>query len=144
MTVSGHSGISSSASSATAAPVTSQEDIIMDEPVGSPHYGTVPSQPGRTSDPDGSFLISQAGTLSPMQDDSWTSSDEKDSGDRRMDEQIEEEKGTKSRDLARTSTNMSIAETLSLPQEILFVFVICLAQLFTRTSLTYTAVKSAT
>lgn len=144
MTVSEHGGVSSSASSATAAPVTNRENIIMDEPVGLSRDDAVPSQSSRTSDPDGSFLVSQAGTLSPMQDDSWTSSDEKDSGDRRMDEQVEEEKGTKSRDLARTDTNMSIAETLSLPREILFVLVICLAQLFTRTSLAYTAVKSTT
>ncbi|KAI1642470.1 major facilitator superfamily-domain-containing protein [Daldinia loculata] len=135
MTVSEHGGVSSSASSATAAPVTNRENIIMDEPVGLSRDDAVPSQSSRTSDPDGSFLVSQAGTLSPMQDDSWTSSDEKDSGDRRMDEQVEEEKGTKSRDLARTDTNMSIAETLSLPREILFVLVICLAQLFTQSGL---------
>ncbi|KAI1798629.1 major facilitator superfamily domain-containing protein [Daldinia bambusicola] len=88
-------------------------------------------QSGNTSDRDGSFLISQAGTQS-IPDDSWTSSDEKDGGKMREDEQAEEEERTRSRDLARTNTNKSIAETLSLPREILFVFIICLAQLFTQ------------
>ncbi|OTB11846.1 hypothetical protein K445DRAFT_67434 [Daldinia sp. EC12] len=92
-------------------------------------------QSGNTSDQDGSFLISQAGTQS-IPDDSWTSSDEKDGGGKtRKDEQTEGEKGIRGRDLARTDTNRSIAETLSLPREILFVFVICLAQLFTQNGL---------
>lgn len=40
-------------------------------------------------------------------------------------------------DIVKTETNTSIAETLSLPREILFVAVICLAQLFTRTYRTH-------
>lgn len=37
-------------------------------------------------------------------------------------------------ELERVETNKTIAETFSLPHEILFVAVICLAQLFTRMS----------
>ena len=36
-------------------------------------------------------------------------------------------------DVTKTETNASIAETFTLPREIIFVAVICLAQLFTRT-----------
>ncbi|KAI8960424.1 major facilitator superfamily-domain-containing protein [Daldinia sp. FL1419] len=135
MTANGYAGIGSSASSATAAPVTSQENVLLDEAVELPRDGAMPSQPGRTSDRDGSFVISQAGTQSPNQDDSWTSSDEKERGERREDDQVEEEKGTKSQDLEGSNTNVSIAQTLSLPREIVFVFVICLAQLFTQCGL---------
>ncbi|KAI1338208.1 MFS general substrate transporter [Xylariaceae sp. FL0016] len=46
------------------------------------------------------------------------------------------EDGSKQRDgLSRADTNMSIAETLPLPREIVFVAVICLAQLFTQAGL---------
>ncbi|KAK6949825.1 hypothetical protein Daesc_008146 [Daldinia eschscholtzii] len=125
-------GIGSSASSATAVPVANREAVGTDGPAVLPSDGVVRPQSGNTSDQDGSFLISQAGTQSTP-DDSWTSSDEKDGGGKtREDEQTEEGKGIRGRDLARTDTNRSIAETLSLPREILFVFVICLAQLFTR------------
>ncbi|KAI1477261.1 major facilitator superfamily-domain-containing protein [Daldinia eschscholtzii] len=128
-------GIGSSGSSATAVPVANREAMGTDGPAVLLSDDVMRPQSGNTSDRDGSFLISQAGTQS-IPDDSWTSSDEKDGGGKtRKDEQTEEEKGIRGRDLARTDTNRSIAETLSLPREILFVFVICLAQLFTQNGL---------
>lgn len=44
----------------------------------------------------------------------------------------ENSSGDEHHGIVKTQTNVSIAETLSLPHEIVFVAVICLAQLFTR------------
>ncbi|OTA94716.1 hypothetical protein M434DRAFT_70917 [Hypoxylon sp. CO27-5] len=78
-------------------------------------------------------MISQAGTQTPVRDEIWTSSDEKDDGERNENEGREDD--FRQTSLARTETNKSIAETLSFPREALFVMVICFGQLFTQAGL---------
>lgn len=112
----------SKSSSVTAIPLTSQANSTMEKLQESGNDDFVPTQASSISDREPSLEISRAGT----RDDQWTSSDEKE-------EEEDNVRHTKSRDLRRTSTNMSIADTLSLPREIMFVMVICFAQLFTRT-----------
>lgn len=115
---------SSSSSSATQVPVTSPANFATEKPQKLGSDDNVRTRASSISGRDPSLLISEAGTQTPTRDDQWTSSDEKEEDD---------ERNTVSRNLARTETNMSIADTLSLPREILFVMVICFGQLFTRT-----------
>ncbi|KAI1373065.1 MFS general substrate transporter [Hypoxylon crocopeplum] len=116
-------------SSITEAPMASRASLSAEEPLDSPSDGSTPIHTGSIFGRDASLLISQAGTQTPR-DEQWTSSDEKEDNEREHNE-----RDTKSRDLARTETNMSIADTLSLPREILFVMVICFGQLFTQAGL---------
>ncbi|KAI4868390.1 MFS general substrate transporter [Hypoxylon rubiginosum] len=117
---------SSSSSSATQVPVTSPANFATEKPQKLGSDDNVRTRASSISGRDPSLLISEAGTQTPTRDDQWTSSDEKEEDD---------ERNTVSRNLARTETNMSIADTLSLPREILFVMVICFGQLFTQAGL---------
>ncbi|KAI0004837.1 MFS general substrate transporter [Xylariaceae sp. FL0662B] len=63
--------------------------------------------------------------LAPMGEHQWASSEER----------VAYERDTKEHELVKTETNVSVAGTLSLPREILFVAVICCAQLFTQAGL---------
>ncbi|KAI1105697.1 MFS general substrate transporter [Jackrogersella minutella] len=123
--------ISSKASSVTEVPLRSQGSFWTDRAPDSPG---VPPPSGGFSARDPSLIINQAGTQAPMRDEMWTSSDEKEEVERDENEE-DEDIHTKSRDLAKIETNKSIAETLSLPREILFVIVICFGQLFTQAGL---------
>ncbi|RYP93057.1 hypothetical protein DL770_000803 [Monosporascus sp. CRB-9-2] len=64
---------------------------------------------------------------------------EKSSANGDVEEPTQSDTGEQEQGITETETNTSIAETLSLPHEIIFVAVICLAQLFTRqvTSITH-------
>ncbi|KAL7625930.1 multidrug-resistance type transporter aminotriazole resistance [Parahypoxylon ruwenzoriense] len=118
----GHGRPNSRNSSFTEVLNTSQASISMDQP----HDSPMRLEPGSIAGRDASLLISQAsGTQTPIREDLWTSSDEKEGN----------ECVTKEHNLARTETNRSIAETLSLPREILLVMVICCGQLFTQAGL---------
>lgn len=126
-TVPGDGVVSSGASSVTEVPLRSHGSFWTERP---------PLSAGS--------MIMSAGTATPMRDDMWTSSDEKDGvegAERDENEGIEEIEGNerriKGRSLTRTETNMSIAETLPFSQEALFVMVICSGQLFTRKSFSY-------
>ncbi|KAI1773597.1 MFS general substrate transporter [Hypoxylon cercidicola] len=110
-------------SSVTDVPVTSRTSFSTEKPQKSGSDDAVRSS---ISGRDSSLFISQAGMQTPIQDDQSTSGDEKEEYN---------ERETKGRDLARAETNMSIADTFSLPREILFVLVICFAQLFTQAGL---------
>ncbi|KAI1393135.1 MFS general substrate transporter [Hypoxylon trugodes] len=142
--VPGDGKISSKTSSVTDTHFTSQASLFEDQsPLDSPIVGASPPRSGLASGQDPSLLIQKPGAQSPIPDEAWTSSDEKE-GAGRCDEEGEGEDGfnngdrrekTQSRDLARTETNVSIAETLSLPREILFVTIICFGQLFTQSGL---------
>lgn len=133
-TVSGDGVVSSGASSVTEVPLRSHGSFWTERSPDSP--GVPPLSAGS--------MIMSAGTATPMRDDMWTSSDEKDGvegAERDENEGIEEIEGNerriKGRSLTRTETNMSIAETLPFSQEALFVMVICSGQLFTRKSSSY-------
>ncbi|KAI2602551.1 MFS general substrate transporter [Hypoxylon sp. NC1633] len=119
-------GISSKASSTTEVPIASRASLSAEKSPVSPADDVALPQASSGSGRDASLLISQAETQFPMRDELSVSGDEKKERD---------ERGTKSGDLARTETNRSIAETLSLPREILFVMVICFGQLFTQAGL---------
>ncbi|KAI1093225.1 MFS general substrate transporter [Rostrohypoxylon terebratum] len=131
-TVPGDGVVSSGASSVTEVPLRSHGSFWTERPPDSP--GVPPLSAGS--------IIRSAGTATPMRDDMWTSSDEKDGvegAERDDNEGIEETDGNerriKGRSLTRTETNMSIAETLPFSQEALFVMVICSGQLFTQAGL---------
>jgi hypothetical protein len=71
------------------------------------------------------------GSSDPIADRAAEQSDRKDEEESAMSSN-EEEGETRAPNLTKTTSTISIAETLPLHHEILFIFVICLAQVFTR------------
>ncbi|KAI2470465.1 MFS general substrate transporter [Annulohypoxylon bovei var. microspora] len=137
--------VSSGASSVTEVPLRSQGSFWTER---SPDSPGVPPLSSGFSGRDPSLMMSGAQT--PMRDDMWTSSDEKDDAGRdengveercergegdEGDENEEDERRVKGRSLTKIETNMSIAEMLPFPREALFVMVICSGQLFTQAGL---------
>ncbi|KAI0156738.1 MFS general substrate transporter [Hypoxylon sp. FL1284] len=120
----GGTAVNSKSSSATEIPIT---DITMEGSQELRGHHPAPTPTSSSSSQASSLQISQTGTQTPTQDGPWTTSDDSKTEDN--------ERHRKSKTLARTDTNMSIADTLSLPREILFVMVICFAQLFTQSGL---------
>lgn len=120
---------SSKASSITESPGISHTSLSAD----------IPPQTDDNTTRDAPLLTNRTGTgtgTAKTQDEHWTntSGDERDGTIGGGGEIEKEEHGREhgNHDLAKTETNMSIADTLSLPREILFVLIICFGQLFTR------------
>lgn len=123
---------SSKASSITESPGISHTSLSAD----------IPPQTDDNTTRDAPLLTNRTGTgtgTAKTQDEHWTntSGDERDGTIGGGGEIEKEEHGREhgNHDLAKTETNMSIADTLSLPREILFVLIICFGQLFTQAGL---------
>ncbi|KAI1073569.1 MFS general substrate transporter [Whalleya microplaca] len=109
-------------SSSTLSASSSRRDLQNDDAAGPQHASVLSDEDTQSEDRAG---MQTPVLLAPIGEHQWASSEER----------VAYERDTKEHELVKTETNMSIADTFSLPREILFVAVICCAQLFTQAGL---------